>query len=102
MEWLCYIRAVAILMECVHDPRTVLVLLYSIQCFQVIKNVPVERYTRQESVIAYWLIGTYFGKAVSNNKKVLTSQLPLCLPACSRLVFQPSMTAPTGCLSEPP
>ncbi len=37
---------------------------------QVIKGVPVERYTRQESVIAYWLIGSYFGRAVSNNKKV--------------------------------
>lgn len=37
---------------------------------QVIKGVPVERWTRQQSVIGYWIIGNYFGKAVSNNKKV--------------------------------
>lgn len=37
--------------------------------FQVIKGVPVERWSRQQSVIAYWIIGTFFGKAVSNNKK---------------------------------
>lgn len=38
---------------------------------QVIKGVPVERYSRRESLIAYWIIGLWFGKAVSNNKKVL-------------------------------
>lgn len=39
-----------------------------------------ERWTRQQSVIAYWIIGNFFGKAVSNNKKVRcpTAQLP-CL-----------------------
>mmetsp|Transcript_16210 Transcript_16210/g.48565 ORF Transcript_16210/g.48565 Transcript_16210/m.48565 type:complete len:391 (-) Transcript_16210:635-1807(-) len=37
--------------------------------FQVIKGVPVERYSRRESLIAYWVIGLWFGKAVSNNKK---------------------------------
>lgn len=39
---------------------------------QVIKGVPVERWSRQQSVFAYWIIGTFFGKAVSNNKKVCT------------------------------
>jgi len=49
---------------------------------QVLKGVPVERYTRQESVIAYWIIGMYFGKAVSNNKKVGTDQLGATLQHC--------------------
>ena len=28
-----------------------------------------DRYSRQETMIAYWGIGTYWGKAQSNNKK---------------------------------
>ena len=28
-----------------------------------------ERYSRQETMTAYWGIGTYWGKAQSNNKK---------------------------------
>ncbi len=27
------------------------------------------RYSRQETMVAYWGIGTYWGKAQSNNKK---------------------------------
>lgn len=37
--------------------------------FALIRGVPVERYSRQEVMIAYWGIGRYWGKAVSNNKK---------------------------------
>ena len=33
------------------------------------RGVPVQRYSRQETMIAYWGIGTYWGKAQSNNKK---------------------------------
>lgn len=37
--------------------------------FQVIKGVPVSRYSRAEILAAYWVIGLWFGKAVSNNKQ---------------------------------
>ena len=33
------------------------------------RGLPVERYTREETIIAYWGIGTHWGKAQSNNKK---------------------------------
>ena len=33
------------------------------------RGVPVQRYSRQETMAAYWGIGTYWGKAQSNNKK---------------------------------
>lgn len=32
-------------------------------------GVPVERWTRAQSVAAYWVMGLHWGKAVSNNKK---------------------------------
>ena len=35
----------------------------------LIRGVPVERYSRLESAIAYWGIGTYFGEPVSQNGK---------------------------------
>jgi len=37
--------------------------------FVVIKGLPVHRYTRRESAIAYWGIGQYFGNPVSQNAK---------------------------------
>lgn len=37
--------------------------------FQLIRGVPVERYSREESVIAYWGMGLYWGPMKSNNKK---------------------------------
>ncbi|KAK9842564.1 hypothetical protein WJX81_006293 [Elliptochloris bilobata] len=37
--------------------------------FQLIRGVPVERYTRAQAMAAYWGIGTYWGKAQSNNKQ---------------------------------
>ena len=33
------------------------------------RGVPVERYSSRETAIAYWGIGLYWGRAVSNNKK---------------------------------
>lgn len=33
------------------------------------RGVPVDRYARQESIIAYWIFGLFWGKAVSQNKK---------------------------------
>ena len=33
------------------------------------RGVPVERYSRAETVAAYWGFGLYWGKAVSQNKK---------------------------------
>lgn len=33
------------------------------------RGVPVQRYTRQQSVIAYWGMGLYWGRALSQNKK---------------------------------
>lgn len=37
--------------------------------FALIRGVPVDRWTRQQSMAAYWLMGTYWGKAQSQNKK---------------------------------
>jgi hypothetical protein len=37
--------------------------------FAVVRGLPVWRLSRKESVVAYWGIGTYLGKALSNNKK---------------------------------
>ena len=37
--------------------------------FQLIKGVPVDKWTRRQVVIAYWGIGLYLGRALSNNKK---------------------------------
>mmetsp|Transcript_37065 Transcript_37065/g.82427 ORF Transcript_37065/g.82427 Transcript_37065/m.82427 type:complete len:361 (+) Transcript_37065:175-1257(+) len=37
--------------------------------FALLKGVPVDRYSRQESLIAYWLMGQYWGKAVPQNQK---------------------------------
>jgi len=37
--------------------------------FVLLKGVPVSRYTRRESLIAYWLIGQHWGMAVPQNKK---------------------------------
>lgn len=33
------------------------------------RGVPVDRYTRLETVAAYWIFGLFWGKAVSQNKK---------------------------------
>lgn len=35
----------------------------------VFRGVPVDRYSRKETIIAYWGFGLYWGKAVSQNKK---------------------------------
>ncbi len=35
----------------------------------VCRGLPVQRYTRAQTIIAYWGIGLYWGKAQSNNKK---------------------------------
>jgi hypothetical protein len=37
--------------------------------FQLLTGVPVERWSREQTVLAYWVIGLHWGKAVSNNKK---------------------------------
>jgi len=37
--------------------------------FQLIKGIPVDKWSRRQSVIAYWGLGTYLGRALSNNKK---------------------------------
>lgn len=37
--------------------------------FQLLRGVPVERYTLRQSAIAYWGIGLYFGDPVSQNAK---------------------------------
>lgn len=37
--------------------------------FQLIRGVPVDRYSRAETIAAYWGFGLYWGKAVSQNKK---------------------------------
>ncbi len=37
--------------------------------FALIRGVPVDRWTRQQTMAAYWLMGTYWGKAQSQNKK---------------------------------
>ena len=33
------------------------------------RGLPVDRWTREQTMLAYWGIGTYWGKAQSNNKK---------------------------------
>lgn len=33
------------------------------------RGLPLQRFTREQTIIAYWGIGTYWGKAQSNNKK---------------------------------
>lgn len=37
--------------------------------FALLRGVPVERYTRKQSLLAFWLIGQYWGLAVPQNKK---------------------------------
>ena len=37
--------------------------------FVVVKGLPVESYTREEAVLAFWGLGTYLGEAVSQNAK---------------------------------
>lgn len=37
--------------------------------FQIIKGVPVDRYTAADSTAVYWGLGTYWGKFVPQNKK---------------------------------
>ncbi|KAF8060336.1 SAT17 [Scenedesmus sp. PABB004] len=37
--------------------------------FALIRGVPVERYDRRQTAIAYWGMGLYWGRASSNNKK---------------------------------
>lgn len=37
--------------------------------FQIIKGLPVHRYTAAESTTVYWGLGTYWGKVVPQNKK---------------------------------
>lgn len=41
--------------------------LTDLQC--IYRGVPVEKYSRAETVAAYWGFGLYWGKAVSQNKK---------------------------------
>lgn len=38
-------------------------------CFLVHTGVPVLRWPRADTVLAYWGIGLYWGRAVSNNKQ---------------------------------
>ncbi|CAL8468861.1 g8402 [Coccomyxa elongata] len=37
--------------------------------FQLFRGLPVWEYSREQTMAAYWAIGTYWGKAQSNNKK---------------------------------
>lgn len=37
--------------------------------FQLIRGVPVQRYSREQTIIAYWGMGLYWGTAVTQNKK---------------------------------
>eukprot|EP00192_Tetraselmis_astigmatica_P010488 CAMPEP_0117669910 /NCGR_PEP_ID=MMETSP0804-20121206/12419_1 /TAXON_ID=1074897 /ORGANISM="Tetraselmis astigmatica, Strain CCMP880" /LENGTH=377 /DNA_ID=CAMNT_0005478069 /DNA_START=119 /DNA_END=1252 /DNA_ORIENTATION=+ len=37
--------------------------------FQLISGFPVDKYTRKQTMIAYWGVGTYWGNARPNNKK---------------------------------
>lgn len=37
--------------------------------FQLISGLPVGRWSREQTVAAYWIIGLHWGKAVSNNHK---------------------------------
>lgn len=33
------------------------------------RGLPVQRYTREQTIIAYWGMGLYWGTAVTQNKK---------------------------------
>lgn len=46
-----------------HDVTCVLVLGFAMQ------GLPVDRWTTEQSVIAYWAMGTFYGPAVSQNAK---------------------------------
>lgn len=37
--------------------------------FQIIRGFPVQRYSRLQTMVAYWGLGLYLGKAVPQNKK---------------------------------
>jgi hypothetical protein len=37
--------------------------------FALLRGFPVDRYSRKETIVGYWGIGLYVGKAASNNKK---------------------------------
>jgi hypothetical protein len=37
--------------------------------FYLIKGLPVQKWTREEAILAYWGLGTYWGHAVSQNGK---------------------------------
>lgn len=37
--------------------------------FQLISGLPVQRWSRQQTVTAYWILGLHWGKPVSNNQK---------------------------------
>lgn len=36
--------------------------------FALVRNFPVDRYTRKQTIVGYWGLGLYWGKASSNNK----------------------------------
>lgn len=49
--------------------------------FQIIKGVPVDRYSPAESTTVYWGLGTYWGKIVPQNKKAhLIGHVRVCPP----------------------
>ena len=55
--------------------------------FQIIKGLPVDRYTAAESTTVYWGLGTYWGKIVPQNKKAhLIGHVRVCL-LCLRLLM---------------
>ena len=37
--------------------------------FALIRNFPIDRFSRKEAMIGYWGMGLYWGNAGSNNKK---------------------------------
>lgn len=37
--------------------------------FKLIKGLPVHRYTQEQATKIYWGLGTYWGRAVPQNKK---------------------------------
>ncbi len=44
------------------------------------RGVPVDRYSRQETIAAYWGFGLYWGKALSQNKKGhLIGHIKVCI-----------------------
>lgn len=46
------------------------------------RGVPVDRYSREETIAAYWGFGLYWGKAVSQNKKGhLIGHIKVCITA---------------------